>query len=470
MNPFLVTLVLYGLLLMLVGLFLSRRTRLLSEFYVADRKLGPVLLGGTLLAANIGAGSTIGAAALGYTIGLSGWWWVGSAGIGSAILAITVGPRIYRNARRHNFLTVGDFLEYRYGREVRAAVSILLWLGSLAILAGQLMAFSSILAVVAGTEKILGCLLGGLVVVVYFSASGLKGTVWINCIQLGVKAAGFLIALPLAMAAVGGWPGLETALLDQGTRGETFFSLTGNGLHDILAYLVLLVPAFIVSPGLLQKIYGARDEKTVRLGVGANAVALLLFSFFPVLLGMIAAAAFPALPHEDLALPTVITQLIPVWVGILLLAGIFSAEVSSADAILFMLSTSLSRDLYQRFFRPETSDSALLRLSRGVSILAGAAAVLLAIALPSIISALTIFYSLLSVALFVPLVVGLYSSRPGLKACLYAILVSVSSTVLIHVMTAGAGILFLSPTALGICISALVFLVGLAAGPRSRGE
>ena len=32
-------------------------------------------------------------------------------------------------------------------------------------------------------------------------------------------------------------------------------------------YLALLGPSFVVSPGLLQKVYGARDARAVRIGV-----------------------------------------------------------------------------------------------------------------------------------------------------------------------------------------------------------
>ena len=40
-------------------------------------------------------------------------------------------------------------------------------------------------------------------------------------------------------------------------------------------YVAMLAPAFIVSPGLLQKVYGARDDRAVRVGVGLNALVLL---------------------------------------------------------------------------------------------------------------------------------------------------------------------------------------------------
>ena len=164
MNVFLLGLLIYGLLLIGIALFLSKRVRDNLDFFVAGRRLGPGLLFATLLAANIGAGSTVGAAGLGYRLGLSAWWWVGSAGIGSLILSRTVGPRIRDLAERHQFLTTGDFLEFRYSRVVRTLSAILLWVGTLAILAGQLIAIAWILAMVVGTSKTTGCLFGGLIV------------------------------------------------------------------------------------------------------------------------------------------------------------------------------------------------------------------------------------------------------------------------------------------------------------------
>jgi len=72
------------------GLFMSRRVQGSGSFFVADRKLGTGLMLSTFLAANIGAGSVIGASGLGYRDGISAWWWVGSAGIGSLLLHPTL--------------------------------------------------------------------------------------------------------------------------------------------------------------------------------------------------------------------------------------------------------------------------------------------------------------------------------------------------------------------------------------------
>src|SRR5262249_56055642 len=120
------------------GLLMSRRVKKADDFLVAGRSLGPGLLATTFLAANIGAGSTVGATGLGYAYGLSAWWWVGSAGIGSFILANTVGPKIFTLAAKNGWHTVGDFLDYRYNRSVRGPIPDVLLIGALMILAGQL--------------------------------------------------------------------------------------------------------------------------------------------------------------------------------------------------------------------------------------------------------------------------------------------------------------------------------------------
>lgn len=309
----------------------------------------------------------------------------------------------------------------------------------------------------AGTGKATGSILGGIVVITYFSATGLKGTAWINMFQLMVKGAGFLLALPLALAAMGGWDVFVAGAQLRSMEIDGYTSFFGSGSANIFHYLVLLVPSFMVSPGILQKIYGARDDKTVRIGVAANGVSLLLFSFFPVLLGMMAAVSLSGLAHPDLALPSVITEMVPFWVGALLLAAIFSAEISSADAVLFMLSTSLGQDLYKTFINRTASEKRMLRASRITSVSAGFLAVLFAIVLPSVISALEIFYSLLSASLFIPLIWGLYHSKPGPKACATAISAALILTITIHLLTDGKGFYLLSPVAFGILVSMLLF-------------
>ncbi|HEY8549060.1 MAG TPA: sodium:solute symporter family protein, partial [Vicinamibacterales bacterium] len=380
-------LIVFSFLQIALGLYIGRRVRVTADFFVAGRRLGPGLLFSTLIAANIGAGSTVAAAGLGYRDGLSAWWWVGSAAMGSVVLALWVGPRIRRLAQEHDLHTIGDFLEWRYDWRVRALITSLLWVGTLAILAGQLIALAWVLNVVAGWPKWVGCLAGGAVMTIYFAAGGLLSSAWVNLVQIFVLFAGFVLAVPLTLDAVGGLEGLRAS-----TPEGSYWSAWRGGASGWI-YLAMLGPAFFVSPGLLQKVYGARDDRAVRIGVLANAAVLFLFAFLPPLLGMISRALHPGLENRELALPLLLMENVPPLVGSLGLAALFAAEVSTADAILFMLSTSLSRDLYARFVNPGASDAQVLRVARLAAVAGGTFGVAIAVVAPTVSDALSFFYT-----------------------------------------------------------------------------
>jgi SSS family solute:Na+ symporter len=453
-------LIVYSLAQIMLGLWVARRVSTSSDFFVAGRSLGPVWLFATVLAANIGAGTTVGAAGIAYTNGIAAWWWVGSAGIGSLVLAFWVGPAIRRTAAKYDLRTAGDFLEWRFGSRVRAVVAALLWFNTLTILAGQLIAISFIFNVVAGVPKAVGCILGGVVMTTYFAAGGLLSSAVVNLVQLVVLLGGFVIALPLALDLVGGLDTLRTV-----SPTPDYWNFMRSGSASWM-YLAMLGPSFVVSPGLLQKVYGARDDRAVRLGVGANAVALLLFAFMPTLMGMVARLLHPQLPSEGLALPTLLARDLPRGAGALGLAALFSAEVSTCDAILFMLATSLSQDLYKRFVNPSADDRRVLQVARAAAIAGGVLGVALAIVAESIIAALTIFYTLMTVVLLVPIVGGLYIRRLGSTEALAAVGGGVAALIALQLADGGGGIGRWPPVIVGL--GAALFACGLAMLVRSQ--
>jgi len=458
---YLLVIVVYSLAQIAIGVWTARRMKGSGDFFVAGRALGPGLLAATLLAANIGAGSTIGAAARGYRDGFAAWWFVGSAAIGSTVLAVWVGPRIWRLAAAHDFRTVGDFLEWRFDQRVRAVIASLLWLGTVAILSGQLLAMAAVLGTIVGLGKTASCLIGAVVASTYFVAGGLKSSVMVNVLQLGVKLIGFALALPLALAVVGGVDGFHHAF-----PAGPYWSGWSHGASGWF-YVAMVAPNFIVSPGILQKVYGARDERAVRIGVGVNALVLLLFAAIPPILGMIARSQHPDLPSIDAALPVLFRYDLPFWVGAVGLAAIFSAEVSAADALLFMLATSFSQDLYKRFMNPGASDRQLLACARGAAVAGAVLAVLVALVLAAdVVDALGIFYTLLGVSLFVPVVSGLFSRRGGAAAALCAVAGGVAIAAAIE-LTQGRGFFHgLTPPMWGIALAAAAYAIVAVAVPR----
>ena len=409
MNIHLALLIIYSIGVIAFGVWTSRFVRGSSDFFVAGRSLGPGLVMVSMLAANIGAGSTVGVAGLAYRDGISAWWWVGSAGLGSLVFAWLVAPRLWRLAAAHDFYTTGDYLEFRYGATVRTIVAIVICIGSLALLAGQLIAGAAILNVITGAPRWLGACIGAGVMTIYFVSGGLIGSAWVNTVQLVVMMTGFAVALPVVLERVG-----SMAALGEPPAPEWFTDfLYSSGPGSGWTMLFLLGPAFVVSPGIIQKAYGAKSERAASLGVALNAVALLVFALIPTVLGMSARTLTPGITDANNVLPTLLMTQLPVWLGALALAAVFSTEVDTCDAILFMLSTTASQDIYRRVIKPTATDAELLRVARGAAVVGGAAGVVMSIYLATVISAITIFYSVIIVSLLVPIIAGLFVPRAG---------------------------------------------------------
>jgi SSS family solute:Na+ symporter len=440
--------------LIVIGLVVARMVRGSADFFVAGRRLSAPLIFTTVLASNIGAGATVGATGLGYRDGISAWWWNGSAAIGSIFLALFIGPRVWRIAKEHNLYTTGDYLELRYGPAVRAIVSSLLWLGTLSIFAGQLIAGAAVLSVVAHVPRWAGTIISASVVTIVFVSGGAISTVWTNVIQLIVLLAGFLVALPMVLGHVGGFAGIFASASVPSTFGNVLHS-TGPGSGWML---LVLSPAFVISPGLMQKAYGASSARAVAKGIGVQAAVLSLFAFIPPLFGMAARVAHPGITDPNLVLPTVLIEQLPAALGALTLAAVFSAEVSTCDALLFMLATSLSQDLYKRFLRPSATDAQLLGVARLAAVAGGVGAVLFALWLPTVIDALRIFYALLIATLFVPIVAGLYTRRAGSAEALAAIAGGIGALLVVKFVLA-TRMPWLDPTLAGVVVASVAFML-----------
>jgi SSS family solute:Na+ symporter len=149
----------------------------------------------------------------------------------------------------------------------------------------------------------------------------------------------------------------------------------------------------------------------------------------------------------------VLMHSLPPIVGAVALAAVFSAEVSAADAVLFMLTTSFSQDLYKRFLHPAADDRRLLLVARLATVVSGGLGVLLAVSSEDLVQTLTIFYALLGVSLFVPIVAGLYTRRTNADAAMASILGGVGGMLVVQGATDGAGYGLLGPAPAGLLMA-----------------
>ena len=126
-----------------------------------------------------------------------------------------------------------------------------------------------------------------------------------------------------------------------------------------------------------------------------------------------------------------------------------------------MLTTSLSQDLYKRFANPRATDQQIFRVARWTTLLSGTLATTIAIVSASIISALTIFYTLLGVTLFVPIVAGLFARRTSTFGALASIAAGVCAMLIVEAATEGRGWGWVTPALAGLTAAIAVWAASL---------
>jgi Na+/proline symporter len=204
--------------------------------------------------------------------------------------------------------------------------------------------------------------------------------------------------------------------------------LTAPGPDDEsdLGYLTLtLAFSFFVfwafgtagQPGNMVRLMAFRETKTLRAAI---ITVSLYFSFIYFTLVVIFCCGRTLLSGMEIDLDRTMPELATVltsgagmpWLAGLLLAAPFAAVMSSVDSFLLVASSSLVRDIYQRFVRPDASELRLKRLSYMATALIGVAAFLASMRPPDTLQDVIVFASGgVGAAFLVPMSLALFWKR-----------------------------------------------------------
>jgi SSS family solute:Na+ symporter len=120
-----------------------------------------------------------------------------------------------------------------------------------------------------------------------------------------------------------------------------------------------------------------------------------------------------------------------------------------------MLTTSLSQDLYKRFLAPDAGDERVLRVAQTATLVSGSIGVAVATTDVNILTVVSIFYTLLTVSLVVPIIGGLFLPRLTARDALTSILAGVSAMLIIQLSTHGRGWGLVTPALGGLVVAML---------------
>jgi SSS family solute:Na+ symporter/sodium/proline symporter len=363
----------YLAFLIVVSVIKSRKVAGQDDFMVAGRGVPALFLVGTLVCTWIGSGSLFGGAGRAFREGFSALWLSAGAWVGIA-LVYALAPRVRRIAQ----YTLPDILELRYNALARVLGTFAIVIAYLTIAGYQLIGGGRLLSIVTdgAITPFWGQAIVCALVVVYTVAAGMSSIVALDLANGLLITGGVLVAAPLALKAAGGWHALHATL------PAAHFTLTGA--TGIAAALGLFFPTFFLLLGessMYQKFMSARDETAARRAVVGMIVGVVFVETMLAATAVFGAGVFwhdPAFHTaagglDRAATETVILHLaastLPTLAGVVLLIGAAAIVFSTANTFLLVPSTNLTRDVYQRFLRPDASQAAVVRFQRAMIVL-----------------------------------------------------------------------------------------------------
>ena len=343
-------LIAYFLAVLIIGLV--ARTRWRSSpvtYFLADRRLGTVVLLGTMVATNFSAFTVFGTSGAGYR---DGYAFFPIMGFGTGFMALTfwiVGRKIWQVGRERGLVTPPELLGALHdSRVVRVITAVVMILFTLPYLALQPMAAGYALEALVGLPYFYGCALVTAIILLYTLRGGLRAVAWTDLFQGVLMFALLLVSLFLVADHHGGFATANQKVL--ALNPELFSRPGGQGRYTLgiwFSYILLWFFCDPMFPQLFQRFFTARSERALGRTMLLYPAACTLVFFLPISVGVLGRLSFPELAGKeaDRILPLVMTLISGDFMAALVIAAGLAALMSTMDSQLLTLSAICTRDL-----------------------------------------------------------------------------------------------------------------------------
>ncbi|MBB0232097.1 sodium/solute symporter [Streptomyces calidiresistens] len=402
-----------------ITLWASRQVKSATDFHSGGRGFSGMQNGFAIGSDYMSAASFLGIAGMIALFGYDGFLY--SIGFLVAwLVALLLVAELLRNSGRY---TMADVLSYRMRqRPVRTAASVSTLTVSIFYLLAQMVGAGALIALLLGiqpgetylgmsaeTAKIAGIVVVGILMIVYVTFGGMKGTTWVQIVK-AVMLMGGAALLTVMVLAVYGFnfgalmndaaqaSGVGSSFLEPGQRygvevaGDAWQTMVNK--LDLISLGLALVLGTAGLPHILIRFYTVPDSKAARKSVNWGIGLIGSFYLMTLVLGFGAAALVgrDAIVAQNAAGNTAAPQLaeeVGVHFGGSLLGAImlaliaavaFAAILSTVAGLTIASSSSLAHDLYNNVIRRgKASEKEEIKVARLAAFGVGVAAIVLAI-------------------------------------------------------------------------------------------
>ncbi len=419
----------YFLFMLGIGIYFMKVNKGAKEYFAGGSMIPWWVSGMTLYMANFSAWTFTGAAGFAYSTG-----WFAICYFGTWSVAYYVGSQMTATRwRRTRSISPVEYTYTRFNFTTQQFLSAVISLNFTLSAGVQLAATCKLLAPVMNLDITMVTIVTGVVILLYTFMGGLWAVSITDVVQGVILLSITFIVMPMALGLVGGPKNLIDAL------PPLSFDHLYNGVHYTEHWLVsiFVIMCLGTAAGAAQRFYSVKDERDARR-VGKLAGGLFLT--VPFVFGvppLVAKVLWPDLSQvdffkpyadnnpQDLVFIALCLKLLPNGLIGVFIAAMLAATMSTLSSVYNMVSSILSRDIYQGWIRPETTDQGLLKVGRIFSVALGLFVTVIAAVFVNsqfgIFNLMQTFFTLLNIPVVVPIAFGLLIRRPPKWAAVGAI-------------------------------------------------
>jgi len=392
-----------------IGFFYSRGIKNTEDYFLSGRRFGPFPIACTLAVSFIGGGMFMGINGLLMKYGIVVIPIILSMALSFVILGIFFGPRL----RRLNLNTLPEFIAKRFDEKNRYLIAIISLITLIGGSAMQFKASGAILTTVFNMPYFWAILLSAAIVTIYTALGGFRSVVATDVVQTIIIFVGVVIALPFVIKAAGSPSEIIQTLTP--LQDGKFFDFFSQGIVFVVGVLIIAVIYAIMSPENHQRIYASRDAKTAkRAGIMAGIFYFIILSIV-FLIGLVGLIFYPNLANPDNFFPLLATEILPTWLGAILLAAVAAGIMSSADTNLVTASSITITDFYEKYKKEKPNQKKLVYISRLTVVTIAIIGIIIALIFPSVADLLVFFTALMAAVASAPIIFGIFWKRATSK-------------------------------------------------------
>jgi len=355
----------YMIFCVVMGLWAMRRTHSTSDFFIAGRSLGPIVVALAIFSSTLSGFGFVGGPGLVYSQGVSSFWMVVISATGYSLGFFLVAKKIRMMAELRNSISLPDVVAARYNSDaVRFLIALTIVLGVMGYLATQILAMAVVMqSILAGTETfanidLVTCVVVASAVLVFYCVTGgIIASVYTDVVQGAIMmVAGTLILITAINVFDGGFQEATQTILQDDP--ETMMPFGAAGVMACLGWFFVFGLGLAGQPHLVTKMMMNKDIKDNRtifpLSVfGYFMAALLWISIGVIMRAVVVDGQLPVLPVADQAAPEFLNNYAsPILAGIVF-AGLFAAIMSTSDAFLNIGTAAIIHDMPKAFGKRE---------------------------------------------------------------------------------------------------------------------